>query len=102
MAKHAQLEAPWYAWQRVWRTLLQVGIPTVIGLGVVAPQVIQIILEEYGETLPVSVRLWLLAVAGGITATAGVITKVMALPGVNDWLARHTPFGTVPRSVTKE
>lgn len=72
----------------VLRTVVQVGIPSVLLLAVVIPQIIEIILEDAGETMPPSVRAWLLAASGFIVTFAGILTKIMSLPSVNDWLDR--------------
>lgn len=83
--------------QRILRTLLQVGFPAIIGLAVLLPAIIEAVLDGYGEAMPAELRVWLLGAATLITVTAGVIARVMAIPGVNEWLSKYTPFGTVPR-----
>ncbi|NIH52561.1 hypothetical protein FHX76_000429 [Lysinibacter cavernae] len=49
--------------------------------------------------MPPSARGWLIGAAAFVTVTAGILSKVMALPTINDWLSRHTLFGTVPKAV---
>ena len=66
----------------VVRTILQSIIPTALTLGVVVPEVIEVILEQAGESMPGNVRGWLLAISAGVAATAGALAKIMALPKV--------------------
>lgn len=101
MAKHALVPAPANVGERVWRTVTQVGLPALIGLVVILPEVIAVVDEELGEHLPPAFRLWMLGLAAAITAAAGVLVKVMALPRVNDWLSRWTRLGTVPPAAAK-
>ena len=46
------------------------------------PQVVEIILEESGETLPASVRGVLLAAAAVFVAVSAALTRIMAIPQV--------------------
>lgn len=66
----------------VVRTILQSIIPTALALGLIVPEVIEVILEQAGESMPASVRGWLLAISAGVAATAGALAKIMALPRV--------------------
>lgn len=81
-----------YKVQRVLRTLVQVGIPAFLSFALVLP----LIIEALGLPVDSELRLWLLAVAAGITAVATAITRVMAIPAVNAWLIR-IGLGSVPR-----
>lgn len=83
LATPTQIRRPGRA---VIRTIVQVGIPLILGLGLVVPQIVDIILEESGENLPDSVRVVLLAAAAVMTAIAGILTRVMALPTVEAFL----------------
>jgi len=85
-----------YPWKAALRTAVQVGIPTVLTLAVVLPEIVQIVLDEFGETMPEAVRLWLLAAAGAITGVAVVLTRVMAIPSVNAFLTR-LGLGATPK-----
>ena len=82
----------WYRAQRVLRTLVAVVIPAFLGFAVVLPQII----EALG--LPVDSKLYvtLVSVAAGVTAVAGAITRVMAIPAVNAWLTK-IGLGSVPK-----
>ncbi|AYN57000.1 hypothetical protein SEA_VITAS_22 [Microbacterium phage Vitas] len=88
-----QTEHPWKA---TLRTLVQVGIPALIGIGVVVPEVIQIILDGFGETMSVEVRAWFLAAAAAVTAGAGVLARIMAIPLVNEFLTK-IGLGAAPK-----
>lgn len=101
MAKHAIVPAPTNVGERVKRTVLQVGVPAFLFLVVVMPPVIDVIDAELGEHLPEGFRLWMLGAAALLTAVSAAVARIMALPVVNDWLSRHTPFGTEMPSVAK-
>lgn len=102
MAKHALVPAPSNVAERVKRTALQVGVPAFLFLVVVLPPVIEVIDEELGSHLPEGFRLWMLGAAAVLTAVSVAVSRIMALPVVNDWLSRHTPFGTVKPGIAKQ
>lgn len=83
----------WYKAQRVLRTLVSVAIPAFLSFAVVLP----LIIEALGLPVDSELRLWLVAVAAGVTAVAGAITRVMAIPQVNAWLVK-IGLGSVPKS----
>lgn len=83
----------WYKAQRVLRTLVAVVIPAFLGFAVLLPQII----EALGLPVDSELRLWLLAVAAGVSAVAAAITRIMAIPAVNAWLIK-IGLGSVPRS----
>jgi len=87
-----------YPWKAALRTALQVGIPTLVTLGVVIPEVIRIVLEEFGEQMPDSLRLWLIGAAGIVTGAATVLARIMAIPAVNAFLTRFG-IGATPKHV---
>lgn len=100
--KHAQVPTPTDVGERVKRTALQVGVPAFLFLVVVLPPVMEVIDAELGEHLPAGFRLWMTGAATVLTAVSVAATRIMALPAVNDWLSRHTPFGTLKPSQAKE
>lgn len=70
------------------RTFWQALIPAVILLGVVIPQVVDIVLEEADGLLPEHWKAWLLS-ASVLTATvSAALARIMAIPGVNRILRR--------------
>lgn len=73
------------------RTLLQQGVPALLVIGLAIPEVISIVLEELGETMPESLRVWLLAAAGIVTGLGVIASRIMALPGVNALLRKRFP-----------
>jgi len=83
----------WFKTQRVLRTLVAVGIPAFLSFALVLP----LIIDALG--LPVTSGLygWLIGAAAIVTAVAGAITRVMAIPAVNRWLTR-VGLGSVPRA----
>lgn len=64
-----------HPWRATARTVLAAGLPLVP------------VLPELVDALGLEAYAW----AGGIVAAAGVITRVLAVPGVNRWLARYAP-----------
>ncbi|WP_427870530.1 hypothetical protein [Leucobacter luti] len=101
MARHAIVPAPEYPAKRTLRTGLAVAIPAVIALVGVLPEILQIVVDELGGHLPDGIRLWLLGAAAVLTAVAMAVTRIMAIPIVNDWLSRHSPFGSEPSYVAR-
>ena len=87
----------WYKTQRVLRTVVAVGIPSFLGLAVIFPSVV----DALGLPLKSPVELALVAAAGVITAIAAAITRVMAIPGVNNGLTR-IGLGSVPKSAVQQ
>lgn len=83
----------WYKAQRVLRTLIQTVIPSFLGFAVVLPMII----EAAGLPVDSELRLWLLAVAGGVTAVAAGLSRIMAIPAVNAWLIK-VGLGSVPKA----
>lgn len=70
----------------VIRTAIQTAIPVVLALGVVVPEIVRIILEEAGETMPDNLRAVLLGISAAVVAVAAIIARVMALPAVEAFL----------------
>jgi hypothetical protein len=87
----------WFATQRVLRTIVQVGIPAFITFAGVLP----VIINALGLDVDGQVYLWLVSAAAVLTAVAGALTRVMAIPAVNEWLT-HIGLGSIPTSVAKE
>lgn len=83
----------WFKAQRVLRTIVQVGIPAFLAFAVVLPQII----DAAGLPVDGGLYIWLVAVAAGITAVAGGLSRIMAIPQVNAWLVR-IGLGSVPKS----
>lgn len=86
----------WYKAQRVLRTIVAVVIPAFLGFAVLLPQLIDALGLPDDSTL----RLWLLGIAAGVTAVAGAITRIMAIPAVNAWLTK-IGLGSVPKSAVR-
>lgn len=71
-----------YSWKAVLRTIVQVGVPTLLTLAAV----LSVLSEGFSEYLPASVIAWLIGSGAFLVTAAGVLTKVMAIPGVNKFL----------------
>lgn len=72
----------------VLRTLISL-LPAIISGVLLLPELVQIVVESYGETLPPSFRGVLLAVSGFIVTTTLVMTRIMASVKVNEWLRKN-------------
>lgn len=104
MSKHIAVPDIVNKGQRVLRTIVQVGIPAFLLFALVLPQVIQAL------GLPVDSQIYgaLIGFAAAVTAIAGAITRVMAIPAVDQWLtsiglgsvkkseAQHVPAAVTP------
>lgn len=73
-------------WRATWRTVVQVGIPAVVILVGVLPEVLETVIDGMGDHLPADVRGVLAAAAAFITALAGTLARVAAIPAVNNAL----------------
>jgi predicted naringenin-chalcone synthase len=87
----------WFKVQRVLRTVVQVGIPAFLTFAWVLPEII----DELGLPVDSDLRLWLLGLAAGVTAVAGALSRIMAIPAVNRWLVK-IGLGSVPKSAVIE
>jgi hypothetical protein len=73
-------------WRATWRTVVQVGIPAFLILLGVLPEVLETVIDGMGDHLPDGVRGVLAAAAAFITALAGTLARIAAIPRVNDAL----------------
>jgi len=89
----AQVFVIWYKGKRVLRTIVAVGIPAFLAFALVLPQIID------AAGLPVDSELYiqLVAFAAILTAVAGGITRIMAIPAVNAFLTKFLGLGSVPK-----
>lgn len=87
----------WYKAQRVIRTLVAVGIPAFLGFALVLPS----ILDAVKVSVSPSVYLVLVGFAAIVTVVAGALTRVMAIPTVNNFLTR-LGLGSVPKSAVTQ
>lgn len=81
----------WYKAQRVLRTVVQTAIPSFLTFALILPQIIMAL----GLPVESDLYLWLIGLAAGVTAVAAAITRIMAIPGVNEFLVK-IGLGSVP------
>lgn len=99
-AQKIDIDPIWFALQRVLRTVVQVviGAATVLTVVVVvAPQV----LEAIADVVPGPVLAWLTGAVATLAAISAALTKIMAIPKVNELLTL-IGLGSVPKSVAVE
>lgn len=97
----SQVSDPWTATKR---TMLAVFLSSGAVLTVVA-EILREFAAAFTDLLPGSVIAWALGAAAFCTATAGLVTRIMAIPAVNEalrWLRMkaesttlHTPVAPV-------
>lgn len=90
----------WYKAQRVIRTVVQVVVSAavtvalaVISVAAFAPDV----LDALADVLPETWAAWLGGAVAFLVALAGALSRIMAIPAVNAWLAK-IGLGSVPPS----
>ena len=84
-----------------WRASLRTAVAVLLGLALVLPVVWAIITEELdkaGWDVPEPVATAVMAIIAAITAAAAIVTRVMAIPAVSDWLTRLN-LGPTPAGV---
>ena len=82
-----QVEHPWRA---ALRTALVTALVLVPTLGLVVPEVVQIVLEEVGARteVPSWLRLTLLGISAAVTCAAAIVNRVALIPAINAALTR--------------
>lgn len=98
MAKHVEAPEIWFAAQRVIRTVL-------VNLVVILPVVnisLPLVVEAFtGNGVPAEVTILVNAIVAGVLVVTGVLTRIIAIPAVNDFLTR-LGAGSVPASKVDE
>ncbi len=82
--------------QHPWRATTRTILAYIVAAGIVLPIAYGIFAEYLGEYIPID---WLAALAwlvGLVVAVSGAVTRIMAIPQVNDWLTR-VGVGPAPR-----
>ena len=75
-------------WRAALRTFLAVAVPAVGLVLFVGPEILRILADELGAVFPPGFIAWLLGAAGVLSALASAVTRVMAIPRVNELLGR--------------
>lgn len=87
----------WFASQRVIRTIL-------VNLVVILPVVnisLPLLVEAFtGNGVPAEVTIWVNAIVAGVLVVTGVLTRIIAIPAVNEFLTR-LGAGSVPKSAAR-
>ena len=74
-----------------WRATFRTGVAVLLGLAVVLPAIWAIIGDELamaGWVIPEPVSVVVATVITAVVVAASVVTRVMAIPQVSDWLTR--------------
>ena len=77
--------------QHPWRATLRTGVAVLLGILVTIPLVWAIIGDELaavGWTIPEPVSVVVATVITAVVVAASVVTRIMAIPQVSDWLTR--------------
>lgn len=77
-----------HPWRATFRTVWAVAVPAFGLVLFVGPAILSILAEELGAVFPPGFIAWLLAAAGVLSALAGAVTRIMALPRVNELLGK--------------
>ena len=87
----------WFKTQRVLRTIVQAAVvlfPLVNGVAIAASQYLK---EQTGVGVPEWVFYALNIIIALTALVMGLVARIMAVPGVNEWLTK-IGLGSVPRS----
>lgn len=97
MSKHAAVPEIWFKSQRVIRTVL-------VNLIVILPVVnisLPLVVDAFtGNGVPAEVTILVNAIVAGILVVTGVLTRIIAIPAVNDFLTK-LGAGSVPKSAVE-
>ena len=88
-AEPTQVRHPWRA---AVRTAIQAAIPTLTalwGLVLILPAIADAVAQVDG--VPGWLTAALTAGAGVCAVLAGIVARIMAIPAVNEWIAKHLP-----------
>ena len=86
-----------------WRAAVRTALAVLVGLSLVLPIAWGIVNEELaraGWVLTEPVTAAVVAVIAGVSAAAGIVTRIMAIPQVSDLLTR-AGIGPTPNTDTK-
>jgi hypothetical protein len=101
MAEHlatpSQVAHPWKA---TLRTVVQVGIVLFAFVLTAGPEILEILAEDLKAQLPPGLYSWMLAAAALLTALAGAVARIMALPKVNEALGKIRLDAGTPTPIT--
>lgn len=86
----------WFPVQRVLRTIVQALVVLVPVVNGVAVTIVAYLNEQTDVTVHPTVFVWLNAIIAVTAVVMGLIARVMAVPGVNDALAK-VGLGSVPK-----
>lgn len=96
-AGHVTAPEIWYKSKRALRTFVQTLVVLVPIVNGVAAAVIDYLTTQAMVAVPSWVFLALNGIVVATALLAGLVARVMAVPGVNDWLVK-IGLGSVPRS----
>lgn len=91
--KVAEVTPIWFPWQRVKRVLVVLLFTVVPTLNVAVPQIV----EAFNGYVSPELFAIINTVAVGILVVAGIITRILAIPAVNEFLV-WVGIGSVPKS----
>lgn len=86
----------WFKAQRTLRTIVQALVVLVPIVNGVAVAVVAYLNEQTDVTIHASVFIWLNGIIAVTALIMGLLARVMAVPGVNEWLTRFG-LGSVPK-----
>lgn len=78
-----------------WRATARTVLAALLAAAVLLPAVMPAITawaEEHAGILPEWATAGIAAASVAVAATAGLITRILAVPGVNAWLEEYLPF----------
>ena len=81
------------------RAVLRTALAVILAFGIVVPLAVEIILDEWAKAAPVpeGARAWLLGASAAIVAVSSALTRIMAIPTVNEWLGK-VGMGATPKT----
>lgn len=78
-----------------FRTFIAQAVPALLGFLVLLPLLAPVLLswaQDSADVVPAEVTAWIAGFAAYVAAASALITRALAVPGVEAWMRKHIPW----------